>query len=384
MTLSSLRRLAAGGALAFAALGGAPAAQAQALHPLPPGFLVTLGAIDSSADEMASSVTAIKNADLTYSMFSRHRVEDAIARMEKQLPVLKAQTAELRREESLRMLLSMRTAFSDAQRNIGSISDILHGVTVRTPMQADELDRLLARLDGAAAHLDAALKQFDSGAMALAARASSVPAPAAAQVQAPLSPAATPARAPATSLPAQAVVPGSPAQAPTSAIAMQAPTSSAPAQAQGLHPLPPDFLATLTSIDMSSEEMAASVTAVKKADLTYSMFSQRRVTAVIARMEKQLPLLKAQTADMRREESLGMLLSMRAAFSGAQRDVGSVSDILHGVTVRSQAQADELDRLLAHLDAAAAHLNAALKQFDSGALAMIERLDQRSATRPAP
>jgi len=383
MTLSFLRRLAAGGALALAALALAPAAQAQALHPLPPDFLATLGAIDGSADEMATSVTAIKNAELTYSIFSRHRVEEAIARMEQQLPLLKAQTADLRREESLRVLLSMRTAFSDAQRNIGSISDILHGVTVRTPMQADELDKLLARLDGAAAHLEAALKQFDGGAMALAARASAAPTAAAALTQAPMSPAA--AQAPAASVPA---APGSPALAPAQAAgaptAAPAPASAAPAQAQGLRPLPPGFVATLKDIDSSADEMAASVTAVKNADLTYSMFSQRRVAQVIARMEQQLPLLKAQTAELRREESLGMLLSMRTAFSEAQRNVGSVSDILHGVTVRSQAQADALDRLLAQLDGAAAHLNAALKQFDSGALAMIELLDKRGAGRAAP
>ena len=372
MSLFSLRELAAGGVLALAALWLAPGAQAQALRPLPPGFLATLGAIDGSADEMASSVTAIKNADLTYSIFSRHRVEEAIARMEKQLPALKAQTAEMRREESLRVLLSMRTAFSEGRRNIGSVSDILHGVTVRTPAQAEELDKLLARLDGAAAHLDAALKQFDSTAMALAARASSAPAAA----QAPLS--AGGAQAPGASVAA----PGSAAvlQAPGAAGAAQTPAAPMP----GLHPLPPAFLATLGAIDTSAGEMAAAVTAVKNADLTYSIFSRGRVTAVIARMDQQLPLLPAQTAALRREESAGVLLSMRAAFSEAQRNVGSVSDILHGVTVRTPAQAEELDRLLARLDSAAAQLDAALKKFDDAALTMIELLDKRSMGRPAP
>jgi hypothetical protein len=81
--------------------------------------------------------------------------------------VLKTQTADLRREESLSMLLSTRTSFSDVQRNVGSISDILHDVTVRSQPEADALKKLLARLDGVIAHLNAALKQFDSGAMAL-------------------------------------------------------------------------------------------------------------------------------------------------------------------------------------------------------------------------
>src|SRR5450631_2295395 len=106
MTLSSLRRLAAGGTLALAALAGAPALQAQALHPLPPNLLASLKDIDASSDEMAASVMAIKNAELTYSLFSRRRVAEAIARMEQQLPALKTQTADLRREESLGKLLS--------------------------------------------------------------------------------------------------------------------------------------------------------------------------------------------------------------------------------------------------------------------------------------
>ena len=167
MTLTVVRSLAAGAALALAALAWAAPAQGQALHPLPPAFLVTLKDIDTSSDEIAASVMAIKNADLTYSMFSRNRVKEAISRMEKQLLVLKTQTADLRREESLSMLLSTRTTFSDVQRNVGSISDILHDVTVRSQSEADALKKLLAHLDGAIAHLDAELKQFDSGAMAL-------------------------------------------------------------------------------------------------------------------------------------------------------------------------------------------------------------------------
>ena len=167
MTLTVVRSLTAGAALALAALAWAGPAQGQALHPLPPDFLVTLKYIDTSSDELAASVMAIKNADLTYSLFSRNRVKEAIARMEKQLPVLKTQTADLRREASLGMLLSTRTTFSDVQRNLGSISDNLHDATVRSPSELDTLKKLLARLDDAIARLDAALKQFDSGAMAL-------------------------------------------------------------------------------------------------------------------------------------------------------------------------------------------------------------------------
>ena len=167
MILTLVRSLMAGAALTLAALACIAPAQAQALHPLPPDFLATLKNIDTSADEIATTVTAIKNADLTYTIFSRNRVKEAIARLETQLPVLKTQTADLRREESLGMLLSTRTAFSDAQRNIGSISDILHDVTVRSPSELETLKKLLAQLDGAMARLDAALKQFDSGATAL-------------------------------------------------------------------------------------------------------------------------------------------------------------------------------------------------------------------------
>jgi hypothetical protein len=358
----SLARLAA--VLVMALLAGVPAALAQALHPLPPDFLATLKDIDTSSDEIAASVAAIKNAELTYSIFSRRRVEEAIARLETQAPLLKTQTADLRREESLRMLLTVRTAFSDAQRTVGSVSDILHGATVRTPMQASELDRLLARLDGANARLEAALKRFDATAMTLTARASS----AAASMSA--------------SAPGQASA-GAPPGAPVAAAsaAAQAPGSPGTAPARGLQPLPPDFLATLKDIDASSDAMAASVAAIKNADLTYSMFSRGRVEKTIARMEQQLPSLKKQTADLRSGGSLGMLLSVRNAFSEAQRDIGSVSDILHGVTVRTPVQADELDRLLVRLDAAAAGLGTALKRFDAGALAMIERLDQRPTAR---
>jgi hypothetical protein len=356
MTLSFvrlMRRLAAGSALALAVLAallGAGPAQAQALHPLPPDFLATLKDIDTSSEEMAASVNAIKNADLTYSIFSQRRVTEAIAGMERQLPVLKAQTADLRREESLRLLLTARTTFSEVQRNVGSISDILHRVTVRSQAQADLLDKLLARLDGASSRLDAALKRFDGGALALAAQASAVPATAAAPV-------------PASSAPGQA-------QAPGPAASTAAPPS-----------LPPDFLATLKDIDTASDEMAVSVAAIKNADLTYSIFSRNRVAAAIARMEQQLPVLKTQAADLRRDQALGRLLTARTTFSEVQRNVGAISDILHDLTVRNQSQADELDRLLARLDGAIAHLDAALKRFDSGAMAL---LDQRAAARPKP
>jgi len=130
--------------------------------------------------------------------------------------------------------------------------------------------------------------------------------------------------------------------------------------------------------------MAASVMAIKDADLTYSMFSRRRAEEAIARIEQQLPSLKTQTADLRRTPSLGMLLSMRTAFSAVQRNVGSVSDILHGVTVRTPGQAAELDKLLARLDGGAGRLEAALKQFDTGALAMIELLDKQATGKPKP
>jgi hypothetical protein len=196
--------------------------------------------------------------------------------------------------------------------------------------------------------------------MTLAARASSAPASAAVPAQAPQPPGSAQAQAPASSTPTQ-----------TTASAASAPTAPQPPRA-----LSPRFLATLKDIDTTSDEMAVSVAAIKKADLTYSMFSHRRVTEVIARMEKQLPMLKARTADLRRDESLGMLLSARTAFSEVQRDVGSVSDILHGVTVRTPMEADQLDKLLVRLDGAAARLDAALKQFDAGALALIEALDK--------
>jgi len=361
MTLSLMRSLAAGGALALAALAmlmGAAPAQAQALHPLPPDFLATLKDIDTSSEEMAVSVLAIKNADLTYSIFSQRRVTEAIAGMERQLPVLKTQTADLRREESLRLLLTARTTFSEVQRNVGSISDILHRVTVRSQSQADLLDKLLARLDGASARLDAALKRFDSGALALAARASSAPASAAGQ--------------------APAAVGSASASAPAS-VAGQAPGPTASAAAPP--PLPPDFLATLKDIDTASDEIAVSVTSIKNADLTYSIFSRNRVSAAIARMEQQLPVLKTQAADLRRDQALGLLLTARTTFSEVQRNVGAISDTLHDLTVRNQSQADELDRLLARLDGAIAHLDAALKRFDSGAMAL---LDQPAAVRPKP
>jgi len=162
-----VRSLMAGAVLALAALASTAPAQAQALHPLPPDFLGKLTNIDSSADEIAAAVTAIRNADLTYSLFTRNRVKEAIARAEQQLPALKTQTASLRREESLSLLLSARTTFSEAQRNVGAISDVLHDVTARSQMEADTLKQLLANLEGAIARLDAALKQFDSGATVL-------------------------------------------------------------------------------------------------------------------------------------------------------------------------------------------------------------------------
>ena len=350
-----VRSLMAGAVLALAALASTAPAQAQALHPLPPDFLVKLTNIDTSADEIAAAVTAIRKADLTYSLFTRNRVKEAIARAEQQLPALKTQTASLRREESLSLLLSTRTTFSEAQRNAGSISAILHEVTARSPSEADTLKKLLANLDGVIARLDAALKQFDSGAMALSALTSSAPpAAAAASVTTPT---------PATS-----------ATAP-------APASLAPAPAQALHPLPPVFLVTLTNIDASAEEIGAAVTAIKNADLSYSMFSRNRVKDAIARMEQQLPVLKTQTANLRREASLSLLLSARTTFSEAQRNVGAISDVLHDVTARSQMEADTLKKLLANLDGAITRLDAALKQFDSGATVL---LDKRATAKPNP
>jgi exonuclease VII small subunit len=356
MILPVVRSLMAGTVLALAALACTAPAQAQALHPLPPDFLVTLKNIDTCSDEIAAAVTAIKNADLTYSMFARNRVYEAIARMEQQLPLLKTQTANLRREESLGMLLSTRTTFSEAQRNVGAVSDILHGVTARSPSEADTLKKLLAQLDGAVARLDTALKQFDSGAMALAGLASSVPAP-----------------APNSSVPAPTPASSVSAPAPASSAAAPAPASPAPAQGRAPLPLPADFLVTLKNIDSSSDEIAAAVMAIKNADLTYSMFSRNRVNAAIARMEQQLPVLKTQTANLRREASPGMLLSTRTTFSEAQRNLGAVSDTLHDATVRSPSELETLKKLLAQLDGAIARLDAALKQFDSAAMALLDK-----------
>lgn len=151
--------------------------------------------------------------------------------------------------------------------------------------------------------------------------------------------------------------------------------------AQALRPLPPDFLATLDGIDASADEMSAAVLAIKNADFNYSMFSSRRIDEAIARMQQTLPILRTQTADLRRNESLMSLLAMKTTFGNMQRDLGSISDILHGVTVRSQAQADALDTLLASLDAATAHLDAALKKFDAGALALMRHLDEAAARK---
>lgn len=158
--------------------------------------------------------------------------------------------------------------------------------------------------------------------------------------------------------------------------------SAGPAGAQALRPLPPDFLATLAAVDAAVDGVAPLMRRFKADDLAIKSPSPAQVDAAIARVDRAVAQVRAQTVELRRRESLRVLLAMKGTLGGFASDVTAVTGFLQSATVRSPAALEKLERELAELEKHQKALAAAFARFDAGAEALLDRLDaQAPATR---
>ena len=120
---------------------------------------------------------------------------------------------------------------------------------------------------------------------------------------------------------------------------------------------------------------------IKGEDVSFTSPTRAHVADFIGRMEKSLAQVQGQSSELRRRESLLMLLALNRGLGGVQHDLQAFSSMLQSATVRSPAALDTLNASLAGLDKSAAGLNATLLKFDASSLNLLERLD-RAAPSP--
>ncbi len=142
-------------------------ASGQALKPLPAEFLASLSAIDSAVDGIAPLVRRFKADDLSIRSPSPAQIDAAIARVDRAVATVRAQTAELRRRESLRVLLGMKGTLGAFTSDVTAVTGFLQSATVRNPVALEKLERELAELERHQKALAAAFARFDAGAEAL-------------------------------------------------------------------------------------------------------------------------------------------------------------------------------------------------------------------------
>ena len=154
------------------------------------------------------------------------------------------------------------------------------------------------------------------------------------------------------------------------------------AHAQALRPLPPEFLATLAEIDAAVSAVGATYRRFKNEDLAFRSPSASQLDEAIARVEKGVAGVRAQTEELRRRESLLLLLSMKGSLGAFTSDLSGFVNLLQSATVKSPAALERLNRELAELERGAKAADAALRKFDGAAQALLERLDRQAAERP--
>jgi uncharacterized membrane protein YdfJ with MMPL/SSD domain len=155
-----------------------------------------------------------------------------------------------------------------------------------------------------------------------------------------------------------------------------------PAQAQALRPLPPEFLATLAEIDTSVAAVGTIYRRFKNEELGIKSPSAGQLDEAIARVEKGVAGVRTQTEELRRRESLVLLLSMKGSLGAFTSDLAGLVNLLQSATVRNPAALERLNRELAELERGARAADAALRKFDGAAQALLERLDRQAAERP--
>jgi hypothetical protein len=154
------------------------------------------------------------------------------------------------------------------------------------------------------------------------------------------------------------------------------------AQAQALRPLPLEFLATLSEIDTTVGAVGAIYRRFRNEDLGIKSPSASQLDDAIARVEKGIAGVRTQTDDLRRRESLLLLLAMKGSLGGFSSDLAGFVNLLQSATVKSPAALERLNRELAELERGARAADAALRKFDGAAQALLERLDRQAAERP--
>ena len=147
------------------------------------------------------------------------------------------------------------------------------------------------------------------------------------------------------------------------------------AGAQALRPLSTEFLGVLGETDAALAQASGILKRIKGEDISFSAPPRAHVSEAIGRIEKNLAQVQGLSNELRRRESLLVLLALNRSLGGVQNDLQGFSSMLQSATVRSAAALDTLNGLLAALDKSAARLNAALLQFDRSSTNLLERLD---------
>lgn len=149
------------------------------------------------------------------------------------------------------------------------------------------------------------------------------------------------------------------------------------AQGQALRPLPPEFVAILQDIDTATTSVVAITRRFRNEELGIRSPGAAQVDEALARVDRGVAQVRSHTEDLRRRESLLVLLSIKGSLGGFSSDLAGFASLLQSATVRSPAALERLNRDLAELDRSAQAVNAAFRRFDAGAQALLERLDRQ-------
>jgi uncharacterized phage infection (PIP) family protein YhgE len=151
--------------------------------------------------------------------------------------------------------------------------------------------------------------------------------------------------------------------------------------AQALRPLPPEFIATLREIDAATAGVAATVRRFKNEELGIRSPTAAQVDEAVLRVDRGIAQVNSQAEDLRRRESLLLLLSIKGTLGSFSSDLAGFASLLQSSTVRNPGALDRLNRELAELEKSTQAVNAAFRKFDTGAQALLERLDRQAGAQ---
>ncbi len=167
----------------------------------------------------------------------------------------------------------------------------------------------------------------------------------------------------------------------SAALILAACAGTGTAQSQALRPLPPDFIATLQEIDTATTAVATVTRRFKSEDLGIRSPTVAQVDEALARVDRGIAQVKSQTEELRRRESLLLLLSIKGTLGGFSSDLAGFASLLQSSTVRNPGALDRLNRELAELEKSVQAVNASFRKFDTGAQALLERLDRQAGAQ---